>query len=431
MPTIRVFILLALNQNWPIHQLDVANAFLHGDIHETVYMTQPKGFEDTLHPNHVCLLKKAIYGLKQAPRQWFHKFSSHLISHGFKQSQADYSLFTFTNSDIQIHLLIYVDDILLAGNHSETVSKLIQNLSHQFIMKYLGTVNHFLGIQIQNNSTSYFLSQSTYATSILSQARMSSCKPLSNPSFTKLPNIPFTDPILHNPLSYKQFTGSLQYLTITRPDIAYSVNVLCQHMHDSQPVHYHLLKRLLKYLQGTIHFDLPITKGPLKLTTLSDADWASDPTTRRSTLGYCSFLGSTLISWSVKKQHTVARSSTDAEYRAIAAATADILWLQKLLVDFQVNSVQSTKLYCDNMSAIAIEIDHHFVRDHIQSQHILLMPISTVDQIADIFTKSLFTKRFQLLRFKLTVQPEPSICREVSEQLSTTSHNLTANKPIA
>ncbi|PKU68501.1 Retrovirus-related Pol polyprotein from transposon TNT 1-94 [Dendrobium catenatum] len=432
MPTIRVFLLIALNHSWPIHQMDVANAFLHGDLHETVYMTQPKGFEDNINPSHVCLLKKAIYGLKQAPRQWFHKFSSYIISYGFKQSQSDHSLFVFSQSNIQIYLLIYVDDILLSGNHSQTVSALINQLSKQFTIKYLGTASHFLGIQIHTTDSSLFLSQSTYAKSILHQAGLTACKPLSNPNCTKLPTTPFSDPILHNPLSYKQFTGSLQYLTITRPDISYSVNVLCQHMHDPQPVHYHLLKRLLRYIQGTTHFGLPISKGPLQLMSMSDADWASDPITRRSTSGYCSFLGSTLISWSVKKQHTVARSSTEAEYRAIAAATADILWLRKLLHDFNISIDQPTILYCDNMSAIAIannpvlhartkhiEIDHHFIRDHLHAKHIALTPISTVDQIADIFTKSLSTSRFQHLRFKLTVQTEPSICMEVLEHTST------------
>ncbi|PKU68057.1 Retrovirus-related Pol polyprotein from transposon TNT 1-94 [Dendrobium catenatum] len=301
MPTIRVLLTIAMFHKWPVHQMDVSNAFLHGDLNETVYMTQPRGFEDNMHPTYVCLLKKAIYGLKQAPRQWFNTFSTYLLSHGFCHSQSDHSLLTLSSAQLQIYLVIYVDDILITGNNEAAVQKFILQISSQFTMKYLGHAHTFLGIQIQTFLDHYFLSQTSYALSILSQAGFQNCKPLSNPSSTKEITTPFSDPIIHNPLKYRQLTGSLQYLTITRPDLAYAVNVLCQHMHDPQQLHYHLLRRLLRYIHGTAHFGLPIYGDSLELSSFSDADWASDITTRRSTTGYCSFLGSTLVSWSVKK----------------------------------------------------------------------------------------------------------------------------------
>ncbi|PKU87026.1 Retrovirus-related Pol polyprotein from transposon TNT 1-94 [Dendrobium catenatum] len=428
LPTIRILLTVALNNNWPVQQLDVANAFLHGNLSEVVYMTQPKGFEDSSHPEHVCLLKKAIYGLKQAPRQWYNTFTSYLLSIGFTHSKSDPSLLIQHQSDTTIFLLMYVDDILITGNKSEAISHLLQQLNSIFTMKNLGSVNSFLGINITHNTDSYFLSQKSYAQSILQQAFMVNCKSISNPSCTKLPNQFSEDKLLADPVLYRRLTGSLQYLTLTRPDIAYTVNLLSQHMHNPLSQHIFMLKRLLRYIQGTLSFGIPITKSKLTLQSFSDADWAGDPISRKSTSGYCSFLGTTLISWTVKKQHTTARSSTESEYRALAAAAADIIWLRRILSDFNINTDLPTDVYCDNTSAIAlannpvfhartkhIEIDQHFIRDHIANKAIRLLPISTVDQVADIFTKPLSTPRFQKLRDKLTVSQAPSVCGGVLE----------------
>ncbi|KAI0494792.1 hypothetical protein KFK09_024935 [Dendrobium nobile] len=193
-------------------------------------------------------------------------------------------------------------------------------------------------------------------------------------------------------------------------------------MHNPESKHFYLLKRLLRYIKGSLHFGLPITKTDLVLKSFLDADWAVDPITRKSTTGFCSFFGSTLISWTVKKQRTVSRSSTESEFRALAALTSDIIWPRRLLHDFGIPQNYSTNLFCDNMSVIAlannpvfhsrtkhIEIDQKFLRDHIQQNNINLHPISTIDQIADIFTKPLSTPRFHQLRLKLTIIQDPSI----------------------
>ncbi|PKU59828.1 Retrovirus-related Pol polyprotein from transposon TNT 1-94 [Dendrobium catenatum] len=199
-------------------------------------------------------------------------------------------------------------------------------------------------------------------------------------------------------------------------------------MHQPQDVHVYMLKRLLRYINGTLIYDIPITKSKPILQSFSEADWAGDPVSRKSTSGYCSFLGNTLVSWTVKKQHTVARSSTESEYRALASLTADVIWLRRVLEDFGVPNKSPTDIHCDNISAIAlannpvfhartkhIEIDHRFVRDHIQSNNIRLLPISKVDQTAVILTKPLSTPRFHLLRNKLIVIPDPSVCWRVLE----------------
>ncbi|PKU62528.1 putative mitochondrial protein [Dendrobium catenatum] len=296
-------------------------------------------------------------------------------------------------------------------------------------MKHLGEVHSFLGIQISHTNNEYFLSQPSYTKSILQLAQLSECKPLANPTCTKLPSDFSPDPVLSDPHLYRRITGSLQYLVLTRPDIAFSVNLLSQHMQDPLPQHIYMLKRLLRYLKGTIDFGIPITKSNMCLHSFSDADWAGDPISRKSTSGYCSFLGNTIISWTVKKQTTVARSSTESEYRALAALTADIIWLRRILSDFGISLTSPTDIYCDNTSAIAIannpvfhartkhiEIDHRFIRDHIHKNTIRLLPISTIDQTADILTKSMSTPRFQDLRTKLTVINNPSVCGGILEQ---------------
>ncbi|PKU66914.1 Retrovirus-related Pol polyprotein from transposon TNT 1-94 [Dendrobium catenatum] len=426
LPTIRILLTIALYNEWKVQQLDVANAFLHGNLSEKVYMHQPKGFEDKLYPNHVCCLHKAIYGLKQAPRQWYNTFTSHLVSLGFTHSNADPSLLVFKHNDIQIYLLMYVDDILITGNNPTLISDIISKLSVQLTMKHLGEASDFLGIRINLHSNGYFLSQYNYAYKILQQVHLTECKPLANPACTKAPANLAPDPVIHDPGIYKKITGSLQYLTITRPDIAHSVNQLSQHMHNPLTLHFYLLKRLLRYIKGTLSYGLPISKSNLNLTSFSDADWAGDPLSRRSTSGYCSFLGTTLINWTVRKQHTVARSSMESEYRALASLTADVLWLRRLLQDFGISQQAPTTMYCDKTSAIAlannpvfhartnhIEIDQKFIREHIQNNTVRLLPISTTDQVADIFTKSLSTPRFQQLRNKLTVTTDPSVCRGV------------------
>ncbi|XP_020691342.2 uncharacterized protein LOC110105981 [Dendrobium catenatum] len=288
-------------------------------------MTQPKGFEDATNPNHLCRLNKAIYGLRQAPRQWYTTLTTYLLSIGFSHSKSDQSLLIFKENSVTIYLLVYVDDILVTGDNSTAIQRLLDQLNRQFSMKHLGEANMFLGIRITKQNDQYFLSQEQYASSILQQADMLNCNSLANPTVTKFPSVFSPNTVISDPAMYRKLTGALQYLTLTRPDIAFSVNLLSQHMHDPKPEHTYLLKRLLRYIKGTLSFGLQITRNNLILQSFSDADWAGDPISRKSTSGYCSFLGTNLISWTVKKQHTVARSSTESEYRSLASLTADII----------------------------------------------------------------------------------------------------------
>ncbi|XP_020675535.1 uncharacterized protein LOC110094611, partial [Dendrobium catenatum] len=317
-------------------------------------MKQPKGFEDHVHPNYVCKLHKALYGLKQAPRQWFKTLCNHLKFLGFKNGTADTSLFVFRQNQVELYMVIYVDDILLTGNDSNMITQVIRQLQQKFAMKDMGLITNFLGIQITKHKDTYFMSQTAYAKTILNNAGLAQCKPTATPTYTKCIAETKTDEITMEAHTYRQITGALQYLTITRPDITYAVNVLCQNMHNPAQEHMHMLKKLLRYIKGTVNFGIPVTSEPLQVYSYSDADWAGDKQTRRSTTGYCTFLGNTILSWCVKKQHTVARSSTEAEYRALAAATAEVIWIRKLLKDFNIELNTPTEIRCDNTSAIAL-----------------------------------------------------------------------------
>ncbi|PKU82366.1 Retrovirus-related Pol polyprotein from transposon TNT 1-94 [Dendrobium catenatum] len=418
MVTIRILLTIAVQNQWPVIQLDVTNAFLHGDLSDEIYMKQPAGFIDSQHPQHVCKLHKSIYGLKQSPRQWFQKFTAFLQSLGFQFSKADPSLLLYNQNSIQIFFLIYVDDILVAGNDNTKIASILQQLHSEFHLKQLGEVSLFLGIQVNKTEQGYFLHQAHYARELLHHAGFLECKPAATPMGTKrkhsVDDQPFQDPS-----HFRKLAGSLQYLTITRPDIAFATNSICQHMHKPRITDYQDLKRLLRYIKGTVDFGLPLQSGTLQLNAYADADWAADPHDRKSISGHCMFLGTNLISWSVKKQVTVAKSSTEAEYRSLSSATSEILWLRRLLSEFHVPQNAPTTLMCDNTSAIAlahnpmfhartkhIEIDYHFISGHIKQGAIAIQHVKSVDNIADVLTKPLSLNQFNTLRSKLTIHSQ-------------------------
>ncbi|KAF5476382.1 hypothetical protein F2P56_008105 [Juglans regia] len=268
-------------------------------------MEQPPGYIDASHPNHVCRLKKAIYGLKQAPRAWFHRFSHFLIKIGFNGSKADSSLFVHSSDNGIIYLLLYVDDIVITGINVSLIDTFINKLRQEFSMKDLGNLNYFLGLEVTHSKKGMFLSQVKYARDILIRADLHDSKPIATPMIVS--NHLTTDgPLFHSPTTYQSLVGALQYLTITRPDITHAVNSVSQFMHSPREQHFQAVKRILRYVKGTLHFGLNISPSSnLNISAFSDADWAGCPETSRSTSGYVIFLGNNLISWTSKKQSTV------------------------------------------------------------------------------------------------------------------------------
>lgn len=233
--TIRTVLSIAMGKNWPIHQLDVKNAFLHGDLKETVYMHQPPGFVDPTAPHYVCRLRKSLYGLKQAPRAWYHRFATYLQHIGFVCAQSDNSLFVYHHGKDTAYLLLYVDDIVLTASSDRLKSDIIGMLKTEFDMTDLGKLSYFLGISVTRTSRSMFLSQKKYAEERIWRAKMTNCKPVATPVDSHSKLSAENGDRVHDPPLYRSLAGALQYLTFTRPDIAYAVQQCCLFMHDPRP----------------------------------------------------------------------------------------------------------------------------------------------------------------------------------------------------
>jgi len=369
----------------------------------------------------VCRLHKSLYGLKQAPRAWYTRLSDFLLSIGFIASKVDTSLFILSDGTNIFYLLVYVDDILLTGSNSAMLHHLVQLLSSEFKLRDLGDVHYFLGIEVQSTCMGLMLRQHKYILDILTRAGMTTCKPVDTPvSPSKLaiqPDHPFSDPT-----RFRQIVGALQYLSFTRPDIYFAVNRVCQYMHAPTDSHWVAVKRILRYLKGTASYGFHITRGTsFSLHGFTDADWAGSIDDRKSMGGYLVFFGQTPISWKSGKQRTVARSSTEAEYKALADGTAEVIWLQYLLTDLQVPSVPAPTIWCDNLGATYlsanpifhartkhVEVDYHFVHDRVAKKEIQIRFIPSRDQLADVFTKPLSAASFTAFRIKLRVDPPPS-----------------------
>jgi len=412
--TIRLILSIAVTNGWSLRQLDVQNAFLHGVLDEEVYMDQPPGYADKSFPDYVCKLKKALYGLKQAPRAWYARLCGKLISLGFKSSKADTSLFYYNKGNQIIFVLVYVDDIIVASSSADATKALLSDLQRDFALKDLGDLHYFLGIEVKRNSGGLVLSQSKYATDILSRSGMDKCKAVDTP-LPSTQKLSIKDGQLlcaQDATRYRSIVGALQYLTLTRPDISFAVNKVCQFLHAPTSTHFSAVKRILRYVRGTVKLGLHIRKSKsMMVSAFSDADWAGCVDDRRSTGGFAVFLGENLISWTARKQATVSRSSTEAEYKALANATAEMMWIQKLLTELRIPHQKVARLWCDNLGAKYlsanpifhartkhIEIDFHFVRERVAQKLLEVRFISSSDQLADGFTKSLSTVK--LLQFR-------------------------------
>ena len=332
--TVRLVLSLAVSRGWSLRQIDVSNAFLHGYLSEEVYMQQPPGFEDARYPSHVCKLQRALYGLKQSPRAWYARLSARLLELGFVSSKADTSLFFFAQHDVQIYMLVYVDDIVIAGSSQGAVDGLVRSLAASFPIKDLGPLAYFLGLEASFNSGGLTLTQRKYALDLLHRVSMETCKPTSTPLSTsdQLARASGRTLSTADAFRYRSVVGGLQYLTLTRPDISFAVNKICQFLSQPTDTHWEAVKRILRYVKGTIHTGLKFRKAvSTSISIFTDADWAGCPDDRRSTGGFAIFVGPNLISWSLKKQTTVSRSSTEAKYKALANGAAEAIWVESLL----------------------------------------------------------------------------------------------------
>ena len=391
-------------------QMDVNSAYLNADIDCDIYMEQPKGYAED--PNKVCKLKKAIYGLKQSGRQWNKLLTECLTKDGFTKSEADPCLFTKVNENGKVILIVWVDDIIISASNYDLLNDVKTFLSNSFQMKDLGPWNMFLGIEFIVSQNSISMNQSKYIQNILNRFGMSDCKPKSVPVDPSVYDLVQTESeLLNDPTPYREIVGSLIYLmTSTRPDIAYVVTLLSQYMSSPHVVHLTLAKSVLRYIKGTINYNLKYVKTdkPLELIGFSDSDWGSSPD-RHSISGYGFKLNteSALISWRSCKQRVVALSTCEAEYLALTESCKEALFLRQLLSDMTNSKKTHVKLHTDNQGSMAlaknpvhhkrtkhISIRYHFIRHQVLKGVIELSYIPTNDNIADLFTKPLPKQKF-------------------------------------
>ncbi|KAM7465888.1 hypothetical protein LguiB_013450 [Lonicera macranthoides] len=412
--SVRLFISLAATHHWPLHQLDIKNAFLHGDLQEEVYMEQPPGFVAQGEYGKVCHLRKSLYGFKQSPRAWFGKFSQAIETFGMAKSKSDHSVFYKQSEAGIILLVVYVDDIVITGSDATGISSLKSFLHAQFHTKDLGMLKYFLGVEVTRSKKGIFLSQRKYVLDLLAETGKLGAKPCSAPM---IPNVQLTKDgqLFEDPEKYRRLVGKLNYLTVTRPDIAYSVSVVSQFMSSPTIHHWEVLEQILCYLKGAPGRGiLYANHGHSRIEGFSDADWAGSKVDRKSTSGYCIFVGGNLVSWKSKKQNVVSRSSAESEYRAMAQSVCEIMWICQLLHEVGIKTSVPAKLWCHNQAAIHIasnpvfhertkhiELDCHFVREKIQQGLISTGYVKTGEQLGDLFTKALNGVRVDYLCNKL------------------------------
>lgn len=405
--SIRLLLALAVEKNLEIDQMDVIAAFLHPKLEEEIYMELP--------PNgpfggKYCKLLKSIYGLKQASRVWNLELDSFLKELRFVQSKYDPCVYVRKQGNSCTYIAVYVDDLLIFSNNKSEKLQLKANLMNRFQMKDLGKAHYILGYRIQYDQEQQVLTldQTKYVEEILERFNMKDCNGVKTPMDS---NQTFTpdmcpqsevDKMELRKIPYQEAIGSLLYLSQgTRPDITFAVSFLSRFNHNYGQAHWNAVKRILRYLQETKHYKLTYKKSDRELFGYCDADWASDTVDRKSTTGYVFMLSSGPVSWSSKKQPTIALSSTEAEYMAMTNAIQEAIWLNGLKSELY--SVQSSiVVYGDNKGAIDlcknvkfqartkhIDVRHHFIRDHVQKGTIQMLRVSTKEMVADVFTKGL------------------------------------------
>jgi transposase InsO family protein len=408
--TLRTLLAIVAHDDLELHQLDVKTAFLNGDLEEDIYMAQPPGYEEG-GPDIACHLKKALYGLRQAPRAWHTKLKQELELLGFVASNADPSLFILSGKERNMYLLVYVDDILIAGSDIDSINSIKAALGSTFDVRDLGEAAYFLGMEIkrERDNNNIKLSQERATKELLDKYGVTIGKSKLTPLAVTIKLTKDSGKALDKDTNkYSELIGSLLYLSVcTRPDIAQAVGALTRYMAAPTEVHWMSAKSVLKYLASTTDCGIHFGGGDSEITGFCDADFAGDIDTRRSTTGYVFTLYGGVVSWSSRLQPTVAASTTEAEYMAAAHAVKEALWLRKLVTDLDRPS-SSIKIFCDNQATIAllnnpvtsarskhIDVLHHFARERVARKEVSFTYCKSVDNMADCMTKILPEIKFQ------------------------------------
>lgn len=384
--------------------MDVKTAFLNGSLSENVYIFPPEGTK--FKPNVVLKLKKSLYGLKQSSKCWNDEINKFLLDINFVRSDNDFCLYILTCKNEKMFLLIYVDDIILAGTNLKLLDKIKLKLMNRFKMKDKGDLKHFLGLSIHYNREEGILriEQSMYIESVLKRFNMNKCKGSNIPIDPKLKVDLCNDNSKITDKPFRELVGCLMYLMLgSRPDICFSVNFFSRFQDKASDETWTYLKRILRYLKDNLNVGLEYHRNEnnLNLWCYVNADWGGDTVDRKSTSGYVFKVFGNTLAWYTKKQTSVSLSTTEAELIALCFSVREDLWLQKLFVDLGVEfnkivffednqgCISLIRNPCNNRRVKHIDLKFQFVCDHVKTGLIHLVYIDTLNQQADVLTKGL------------------------------------------
>ncbi|GJV49183.1 retrovirus-related pol polyprotein from transposon TNT 1-94 [Tanacetum coccineum] len=408
----------------------------HSDILEIITRIMRRTFDtkilEFLWVSSIFLtLFEALYGLKQAPRAWYDMLSSFLISNDFSKGSVDPTLFIRREGNDLILVQIYVDDIIFAASTPELCDLFAKIMCSKFKMSMMGKISFFLGLQISQSPRGIFINQSKYALESLKKYGYESCDPVDTPMVEKSKLDEDKEGKAVDPSHYRGMIGTLLYLTASRPDLQFAICMCARYQARPTEKHLNAVKRIFRYLKGTVHRGLWYPKdSSFALTAFADADHAGCQDTRRSTSGSIQLLGDRLVSWSSKRQKSAAISSTEAEYIALSGCCAQVLWMRSQLTDYGFG-FNKIPMYCDNKSAIAlccnnvqhsrskhIDIRFHFIKEHVENGVIELYFVNTEYQLADIFTKALGRERIEFLINKLGMRSfTPDTLKQLADEV--------------
>lgn len=424
--SLRLLIAIASIHGWEIHQMDAVTAFLNGDLSEEIFMEQPEGYRKLGEDSKVCRLNKSLYGLRQSPKIWYDEVVAFLLKSNFHQCEIDPCTYIRANNDKSKITAIYVhvDDMAITGNDIQTFK---EEISSKWHMEDLGLAETVVGIQITRQShLSYSINQRSLTLEVLKIFGMTEAKQASTPLPAGLKLYRCSDEEVKDfaleKKNYWSAVGSLMYLAqCTRPDLAYAVGVLSQHLERPGHEQWKAVVHVFRYLRGTIQ--LGIVYSGEDFNTVAgqrsfelpqshvDADWAGDRNTRRSTTGYIFKLAGGPISWKSRLQPTVALLSTEAEYRAVTEAGQELLWLRNMMRILGYGDSEPTKLETDNLGAMHlttksifhgrtkhIEIQYHWIREVVNQGDMVVVHCPSSEMMADLLTKSLGKQQFFKLR---------------------------------
>ena len=424
--SIRTVLAIANQLNLDVHQMDVKTAFLNGDLNEDIYMKQPEGFVSKKFPAKVCKLNKSLYGLKQSARMWNMKIDEYLKAAKYTQTEADPCIYYRTEivdgKTLIMIIAVYVDDTILLSNDTDLMLLEKKRLSECFEMDDRGEIHYILGMEVKRNreEKTMTISQKSYLESVLARFDMQNCNPVGTPleagkKFVKISDD--EEPV--DVRKYQAAIGSLNYAAIaTRPDLSVAVSMLSQHMRNPSADHWSGVKRVLRYIRGTIDFGLKFTYSDnFVLHGFADADWAGCTESRKSTSGEFFQIGNCAVSWRSKKQSVVALSSCEAEYISLCSATQEVVWLRRLLKSIGFHQDQATTICEDNQGAIClsknpkdhtrtkhVDVKFHFTRETIEKNVVSLEYCPTGKMLADTLTKGLAKPAFEKFRTGMGVQ---------------------------